>query len=250
MTHHQAPQQTAQQTPRAATSDVLVAAHALEPGALVKPGDLKWQAWPAESIADSYFTQKTAPQAMNDEVGAFVRTHLDSGEPVTTSKLVQAKNAGFMAAMLTPGMRAVATKISEESGAGGFILPGDHVDVILTRRIQRSEDSSGGGGYAGEILFRNIRVLAIGQDVSGGTGKDKSVTGRTATLELTPKQAERLALANAMGDITLALRSAIHGDVTAAIAPNESAGTGRSINVVRYSRASRVTPPGSESSGE
>lgn len=248
MTHRPPQQQVAQEAPRTTTENVLVAAHTLKPGALITPGDLQWQAWPSQSVADSYFVQKTSPDAMKSELGAFVRAQVEDGEPVTASKLVHAKDASFMSAMLTPGMRAVATKLSEASGAGGFILPGDRVDVILTRRVDRSGGS--GGGYVGQVLFQNVRVLAIGQTVAGGDDKDKTLQGRTATLELTPQQAKRMAVANAMGDITLSLRSAVHGNITAATRSREADPETQTINVVRYARATRVTPMQTSTSGE
>ena len=125
------------------------------------------------------------------------------GEPVTPAKLVKAGDGGVLAAILPAGMRAISTRIKEETGVGRLILPNDHVDVILT---QRKRGRSGGDDFVSDTLFRNVRVLAIGQLIEAKDGK-KLAEGNTATLELTPRQTEHLALANSMGEISLALRS-------------------------------------------
>jgi pilus assembly protein CpaB len=126
------------------------------------------------------------------------RTPLLPGEPITAYKLVKAGDGGVLAAILPAGMRAISTRIKEETGVGRLILPNDHVDVILTTRRR--------GDHVSETLFRNIRVLAIGQLIEAREGK-KLAEGNTATLELTPGQAEELAAANSKGEISLALRS-------------------------------------------
>ena len=127
-----------------------------------------------------------------------------AGEPIREAKLVDAKGSGFMAAILPHGMRAISTQISPETGAGGFILPNDHVDVILTRRD--AGKSSGGAQQGSETILSNVRVLAIDQNVAEKNGR-KVVVGKTATLELSSPQAETLALAQHLGTLSLALRS-------------------------------------------
>jgi Flp pilus assembly protein CpaB len=122
------------------------------------------------------------------------------GEPVTPVKLVKAGEGGVLAAILPQGMRAISTRIKEETGVGGLILPNDHVDVILTRG-QRGRDEQDS-----DVIFRDVRVLAIGQLIEARDGK-KLAEGNTATLELTPAQARHLAWANAVGETSLALRS-------------------------------------------
>ena len=129
-----------------------------------------------------------------------------AGEPIREAKLVNAKGSGFMAAILPSGMRAVSTQISPETGAGGFILPNDHVDVILTRRDREAEKATGTEVQTSETILSNVRVLAIDQTVQEKNGQ-KVVVGKTATLELTPRQVETLALAQQLGSLSLALRS-------------------------------------------
>jgi pilus assembly protein CpaB len=147
---------------------------------------------------------------MRSVSGAISRAPILAGEPVTRQKLIKAGDGGVLAAILPKGMRAVSTRIKEETAAGRLILPNDHVDVILTRRM-RGRDSN--EEHVSDTLFRNVRVLAIGQQIE--TKKDsKSPDGgaNTATLELTPEQAETLARANSMGEISLSLRSIADAD--------------------------------------
>lgn len=230
-----------------ASVQVLVAAHELEPGTIIKAGDLRWQAWPKSSLAPTFMSQAALPKALDQAAGSTLRTHLDQGEPVTTSKLIKADGSGLLAAMLTPGMRAISTKIDESTAAGGFILPGDHVDVVMTR--QREGKAS--KGYASETVLSDVRVLAIGQAVEGSTS-DKALTGKTATLELTSEQAEKLALANAMGKLTLVLRSAARAEgLTAAVntpadQPKSAPGP---INVVRYGHALTLSMTDTDAGG-
>jgi pilus assembly protein CpaB len=184
---------------------VLVAARDLELGARVSPGDLTWREWPDGGVSPLFVTDRDDSQAIEHHAGAIVRDRLLEGEPVTARKLVIAGGAGgFMAAILTPGQRAVATEIDAETAAGGFILPGDRVDVIVT-----FETDSGGGGSRvrmSRTILENVRVLAIDQSPSRAE-EDQVKVGSTATLELSPGQSELMALAQAMGVITLSLRS-------------------------------------------
>jgi pilus assembly protein CpaB len=141
--------------------------------------------------------------------GSVVRAAMYKGEPVRVSKLVgQGKN--LMASILPKGMRAVATQISAETSAGGFILPNDRVDVIMTRRASKTgvQGSGGATGYITETILHNIRVLAIDQTIQEDEKGKKTKVGTTATLELTPEQAEIITVAQQMADkLTLALRS-------------------------------------------
>ena len=123
---------------------------------------------------------------------------------MTAQKVIKADGAGFMAAVLTPGMKGVGVKLSADRGAGGFILPNDRVDVIMTRKLGNNE--LGIPTYRAATVLRDVRVLAIDQ-TSQEEGDSKSIVGKTATLELSGQQAELLALAEAMGDLSLSLRS-------------------------------------------
>jgi pilus assembly protein CpaB len=145
---------------------------------------------------------------------------------------VNAKGSGFMAAILPTGMRAVSTQISPENGAGGFILPNDRVDVILTRRDSNAEKSGGGEARTSETVLTNIRVLAIDQNIEEKGGQ-KVVVGKTATLELSPSQAETLVLSQQVGSLSLALRSVTDASKTNEPA-EESSGKKNTVNVIRF----------------
>lgn len=246
------PHEVAHQQIKVPPAQVLVAAHAIDPGAQIKSGDLRWQEWPADALSPSFITDRGGSAALTETIGETVRAHVEMGEPITSAKLVKAGTAGFMAAMLSPGMRAISTKIDEQSAAGGFILPGDRVDVVMTHR---AESRSGSGGFESQTILRDVKVLAIGQTFDDSNNQ-KAVSGRTATLELSPPEAERLALAAAMGNITLTLRSAANDSTTAAIKPKygslggSEGGADGSIRVVRYAHATRVMPAATQLSGD
>jgi pilus assembly protein CpaB len=156
------------------------------------------------------------------------------GEPITANKLVRAGEGGVLAAILPQGMRAVSTRIKEETGVGRLILPNDHVDVILTVRRRRNNVDE----VVSDTLFRNLRVLAIGQLIEARDGK-KLAEGNTATLEMTPRQTELLAMANSMGEISLALRSI--ADINVQDQPAAASDKrGNSIRVLRYGVKSRA----------
>ena len=162
-----------------------------------------------------------------------------AGEPIREQKLVKANGSGFMAAILPTGMRAISTEISPETGAGGFILPNDRVDVILSKR-EKNPDGRGSDVVQSEIILSNIRVLAIDQAPKEKEGVN-SLVGRTVTLELKPEQAETLARARQSGTLSLALRSIT--DVNAAEGRSEDQLQKRSesVNVVRYGVANQTT---------
>lgn len=166
----------------------------------------RWQEWPSDSaVGPGFVTQKTNPGAMSQFSGSIARAPIMAGEPITTNKLIKAGQGGILAAILPAGMRAISTKIKEETAVGRLIMPNDRVDVIL---IRRSRGRNGSDDFVSDTLFSNVRVLAIGQQIETKEGKKSAETNAaTATLELTPKQTELLALANAMGEISLSLRS-------------------------------------------
>ncbi len=188
------------------TVKVLVASKAIGFGDEVRTADLTWATWPKELVGDkdNYVTEAKNPDAIKLMAGSVAASPFLAKEPIRENKLRKLGSGGVLAAILQSGMRAASTKITEETSAGSFILPNDRVDVIVTRK-QRSA-SGRGDQQVSETLFRNIRVLAIGQDLDQKDGK-KVATGKTATLELTPSQSETLALNNSIGEISLALRS-------------------------------------------
>jgi pilus assembly protein CpaB len=215
---------------------VLVARSDLPLGSITTEQSFRWQDWPKDAISPSFVTSAMKPQADKDYANFIARSPVLAGEPITDSKVIKSGSGGVLAAILPPGLRAVSTKISEQSAAGKLILPNDHVDLIL---IQRKRSKSGGEELNADTLFRNVRILAIGQQLETKDGK-KSADGNVAVLEMTPKQAEMLALANTMGEISLALRSVadLNGDGPESL--NKQADRGGSVRVLRYGVKSRV----------
>lgn len=193
-------------------TEVLVAAKDLSLGDITKQSDFRWQTWPADSVTPTFITEQGGAAAMSSVTGAVVRSPISLGEPITRQKLVKAGDGGVLAAILPAGMRAISTRIKEETSAGRLILPNDRVDVILTRRVRAGSGAQ--DEFVSDTLFHNIRVLAIGQQIETKNDGKKAAEGsaNTATLELTPRQAEMLALANSMGEISLSLRSIADGD--------------------------------------
>ncbi len=184
------------------TTEVLVAARNINLGDSVHSKDLKWQPWPSDAATQGYITRNNKPKALSDFAGAIARAPFLGGEPITDQKLIKKSDGGVMAAILPSGMRAISTPIREETAAGGFILPTDRVDVIVTRRLKTAQREE----HVSDTVLRNVRVLAIGQNIEQ-KGDKKVANGKTATLELTPRQSELLTLAQSMGAISLALRS-------------------------------------------
>jgi pilus assembly protein CpaB len=221
------------------TAEILVAKSDIGLGQPVKPEDLQWQTWPASAAGSNLINRASRAEAIKEIAGSIARSPFIAGEPIREQKLVNANGSGFMAAILPTGMRAISTEISPETGAGGFILPNDRVDVILTKR-EKTPGSSGGDAVQSEIILANIRVLAIDQAPKEKEGIN-SLVGRTVTLELKPEQAETLARARQSGTLALALRSIT--DVNAAEGRSEDQVQKRSVsvNVVRYGVANPTT---------
>jgi pilus assembly protein CpaB len=205
------------------TVDVLVAKSDIGLGQSVGPDDMQWQTWPAATASNNFIRRSDRPDATTQIAGSIARSPFIAGEPMRETKLVKANGSGFMAAVLPGGMRAVSTEISPETGAGGFILPNDRVDVILSKREKSTERPNAGDVISSEIILSNIRVLAIDQAPREKEGQN-AVVGKTATLELKPSQAEALARARQTGTISLALRSLV--DAHAAAAPREQSTDG------------------------
>ena len=223
------------------TVDVLVAKSDIGLGEAVKAEDVQWQRWPAETASSGFMRRDTNADAMKDVIGAIARAPFIVGEPIRDQKLVKANGSGFMAAILPTGMRAISTEISPETGAGGFILPGDRVDVILSKR-EKNPDRPNPEMVVTEILLANVRVLAIDQAPKEKDGSN-SLVGKTVTLELKPEQAESLARARQSGTLSLALRSIVDNkDTSVEVSTNEAPKRGESISVVRYGvRSSQTT---------
>lgn len=185
------------------TTDILIANGDIPIGRGLKAQDVAWQSWPTKFV-NGAFIRKVGDANAGDRVsGTVARAPFVAGEPIREAKLIKATGSGYMAAVIPAGMRAVSTEITPESGAGGFILPNDRVDVILT-----SAEKAGGNAlpYKSQTLLTDVRVLAIDQALEEKTDQ-KTAIGKVATLELSPGDAEKLALARRLGNISLVLRS-------------------------------------------
>ena len=211
---------------------VLVAKSDIELGTVATDQSFRWQDWPKDAISPTFVTSTTKPQALQEFAGRVARIPILQGEPITENKVVKLGDGGVLAAILPAGMRAIATKIESKTAVANLVLPNDHVDVILT---QRKRGKNGSEEIVSDTLFRNVRVLAIGQQVEAKEGK-KNAEGSVATMELTPKQAELLALANTVGEISLALRSVadLNGDGPASNDDMSKKDRGNSVRVLRY----------------
>jgi pilus assembly protein CpaB len=217
----------------ATTVDVLVAKSDINLGAPVNGDAVQWQSWPSNALSGSFINRNEKPNAPQQLEGALARQPFITGEPIREAKLVRPKDSGFMAAILPSGLRAVSTEISPETGAGGFILPNDRVDVILSRREKNPDRSAVIDSVVSEIILSNIRVLAIDQAPREKDGQN-NVVGKTATLELKPEQAETLARSRQSGTLSLALRSLADANAPEAPLDSERSNKRDSINVVRY----------------
>lgn len=186
---------------------VLVARKALSVGERITPDAIVWADWPTSGASDSFYVKQRNATAQEDLVNAVVRQAMVSGEPLTTSKVVMPGTAGnTMAALLTPGMRATAIAITPDAAVAGFILPNDRVDIVLTRELQVQSGGTTVPQVVTSTVLENVRVLAIDQNLSQRE-RSAAMTGATATVELTATDAEKLRLADRLGDLSLLLRS-------------------------------------------
>jgi pilus assembly protein CpaB len=232
---------TAAAVPARPMAKVLVAAKDLQPGQRLAESDLDWKDWPVDEVNPAFITDGTVPLnrpaaeaaatdakpegavasvtraatdlatggAKADYVGSVVREPILAGEPIVGRKIVRAGDSGYMAAYLEPGMRAMAIRVTVETAAGGFILPGDRVDVLLTRQSNLGNVAAQEGDrskFTSSTVMQNIKVLAIDQSTRAGE-EEQAVVGATATLEVGPRDAEALALAKSEGELSLVLRS-------------------------------------------
>lgn len=190
----------AKPVPQIAMSEVLVANAALQPGQKLTAEQVRWEKWPASAVDASFITHSAVASEDEAVKGTVVRTPVLAGQPITTAAIVHADASGFMAANITPGMRAVSITISADSGAGGFILPNDRVDLILTQKTGETPPR-----VHAKTILSDVRVLAVDQTFK--QDKDtKTVVGKTATLELSPADAELVSKAQDQGSVSLALR--------------------------------------------
>ncbi|MGI8944139.1 MAG: Flp pilus assembly protein CpaB [Qipengyuania sp.] len=199
---------------------VLVANRALPPGTIITADAIGFQLWPAEMVKDAYFLDGEVD--ISKLLGTVVRFPVTAGEPVTQGSLVSPGDSGFLAAALGPGMRAITVPVDARTGVGGFVFPGDRVDMVLTQTITGVE---GQPLKASETILSNLRVLATDQSTTQETVEGKTVVKelRTVTLEVTPKIAEKVAVAQTIGTLSLSLRSLAddRGDLERAIAAGD-----------------------------
>ena len=234
------PKPQAVQPQQIASVDVLVAKSDIEMGKSISADDVAWQAWPLNANTGNFIRKSDHPNAVSELAGSVARAPFIAGEPIREAKLVKVKGSGFMAAILPSGMRAVSIGVSPESAAAGFILPNDHVDVVLTKRDREAEKAAGIEVHTSETILADIRVLAIDQQLEEKNGQ-KVVVGKTATLELTPGQVEVVTLARQTGTLSLALRS-ITDAGKATIKSDDDKGKRDAVNVVRFGVGTVVTP--------
>jgi len=223
------------------TVDVLIAASDIGLGTTVSANEMRWQTWPAAAAGSNFIRKNDRPDAVNQLSGSIARSPFLAGEPIREARLIKGPGSGYMAAILPSGMRAISTDVTPETGAAGFILPNDRVDVILTRRDREAEKAAGVEVHSSETILTNVRVLAIDQNVEEKAGQ-RVVVGKTATLELTQRQAETLVLSRTMGQLSLALRSLVDASGNNDTPSEDRGGRRGGINVVRYGVTTMTTP--------
>jgi pilus assembly protein CpaB len=186
--------------------EVLVATRSLPVGTIIDAEAFRFQPWPEGLVQPAYFIKDQTPVKPQDLIGRVVRSEMTAGQPITAGSLIKPGDRGFLAAALGPGMRAVTVPVSATSGVAGFIFPGDRVDMMLTQQVAGAEDPP---LKVSETIIRNIRVLATDQRMSaqGEDGKPVVLNTGSVTLEATPKIAEKIAVAQTIGQISLVLRS-------------------------------------------
>lgn len=221
-----APKARAAAAPEITGPMILVATRQLPVGTIIGPDSFRFQPWPKELVEKAYFLKDKTD--VNNLVGTVVRHAITAGQPLTQGALVHPDDRGFLAAALGPGMRAVTVKVSREEGVGGFVFPGDRVDVVLAQQLAVDSETSSYPDkqlFTAETIIRNVRVLATDQryNAEDETGKTPVRTFSSVTLEATPEIAEKIAVAQDMGKLSLALRPLAEtaGELEAAIASGE-----------------------------
>ncbi len=234
-----------EQTPAAPPpprTEVLVVKEEIATGTFLRSEHLRWQTWPEDGVAKGYIVRGKGSE--KDLEGAVVRARLYAGEPVTPERVVHRGEQGFLAAVLEPGKRAVALPVDATRGVGGFIFPGDLVDVLLTVKSSVQAESDDGAKpetrYFSQTLLAGVRVIGIDQaiDSDGATAK----VAKTATVEVTPKEAERITIALELGELSLTLHSIARndGDATAAADNRKPDKAGAPAGVRTYTRDTDV----------
>ena len=214
------------------TVDILVAKLDIGLGQSVKPDEMQWQTWPAATASSNFISRASKADAIKEITGSIARSPFIAGEPIREQKLVKADGSGFMAAILPAGYRAISTEISPETGAGGFILPNDRVDVLLTKR-EKNPDGKGSDVSSAEVILTNVRVLAIDQAPKEKDGQN-AVVGKTVTLELKPDQVATISAARQSGTLSLALRSIVDANAVESTPEDQQLKRAGGVSVIRY----------------
>ncbi len=252
------PQVAAPAAPPSPVSKVLVANVDIPPGSFLKDEMLRWQSWPNDAVDPGFFLEgKTDPKSLMAS-GAVARRPISAGTPITESQLVRPGDRGFLAAVLKPGMRAISIAVNEVSGLAGLVYPGDRVDVMLVHPMLQKQiagnvssgkavevpNSKGQETKVSETILENVRILAIDQMLGHPDGQ-AGPAARTLTIEVTPKQAEMMAVAVQLGSLTLALRSLANLPESSSAITNllEIPEPDRGTTFTLDSDVSRATPP-------
>ncbi len=188
-------------------TDVLVAEDELLSGKEIASRDVSFRPWPEEMLSDEFIlSDRSNSKTIDEFVGAIARLTIPAGIPLTQDMVFRRSNAGFLTGILSPGMRAVSVAIQPQTGAAGFILPGDFVDVIVTYDFEADDQRQGNRTrQAAETILKKIRVVAVDQELEGSD--EEAIVAKTITLEVTPKGAETISLGGQVGKIHLSLRS-------------------------------------------
>lgn len=251
-----APAATAAPAPKPEKA-VLVAAVDLPAGSFVQPGNVRWQTWPDVELPASYYVK--GQRGEEEVVGAVLRYALAKGQPLTDSGLVKPGERGFLAAVLAPGMRAVSVPVDEASANAGLIFPGDRVDLVLSHTLAGESGEGQKARRAAETVLEDVRVLAMGRRLKGPEGEEGAIQARTVTLEVTPADAERVALVTELGKLSLSLRSLARAEGAERAATGSDrvtwdsdvsralgAGAATRVLVLRGGRKPSATPGGGE----
>ncbi|MCB9947729.1 MAG: Flp pilus assembly protein CpaB [Rhodospirillaceae bacterium] len=237
-------------TPAPASRFVLVADHDLRTGQFITEDDLRWQAWPDETMAPSYIVGDNRREGREEStaalIGAVVRMAISTGQPVTENSLVRPGDRGFLAAVLTPGKRAISVPVNETTSVAGLIFPGDRVDMLLTHTVRIGGEDDGGSFRVTETVLTDVRVLAIDQRLTDPA--DGPRVPDTATIEVDPHQAEMVQVMMQMGSLSLSLRSLSSSDEAPegepAVKPRPIARTGDPVREL-LTFVQQQLPPGS-----
>ncbi|MFN7054406.1 Flp pilus assembly protein CpaB [Hyphomonas sp.] len=233
--------QTMIQNREVSQTKVLTAVRDMPIGQRVTSDDLRWTDWPERSVLPSHFTRAASPEAIDELAGSVVRMPIYTGEPILAARIVKRGEAGLLPVLIEPDMRAVAIQISPETATGGFVLPNDRVDLVLTFE-QKASPATGliEDRIVSQTILKNVRVLAIDQAIQAAEEGSPTRIGNTATIEVTPAEVEMIALSRRVGQLSLSLRPLSEDAVRAAREPRfdlmNGDGGARGITIIRNSK--------------